>query len=175
MAPGFTPPSGFTQLIETYRGVEIWFNPTDKWYWCQPTSGYQSFEQTVQGCRDYIDWVLGLPLSITLSASPTSGPAPLTVNFKMTMSDGVAPYTFTLNYGDGTPDASGSRTDPGTTQSNHTYTRVGTFTATLTVTDALGAAIASRAKVMSGVTAIKQLVSILVPLAVGAILVKVAR
>ena len=54
-----TPPSGFTQLIEVYRGVEIWYNPTQPRYWCQPTSGYMAFTYTVQECRDYIDWVLG--------------------------------------------------------------------------------------------------------------------
>lgn len=163
---GFPPPAGFTQLIEVYRGVEIWYNPTSPRYWCKPTAGYESYEYTVQACRNYIDWVLGLPLSVTLSASPTSGPVPLTVNFMMTISGGVTPYTFTLNRGDGTPDASGSSaTDPTATQSNHTYIKAGTFTVTFTVTDALGATAFGRAVAYAGVLPIPDIVSLISGLA----------
>ena len=75
-------------------------------------------------------------LSASLSASPTSGVIPLAVTFTMGASGGFTPYTATLAYGDG---ASDSVTVPGTKA--HTYTKVGTYTATLTVTDALGAAV----------------------------------
>jgi len=66
-------------------------------------------------------------------ASPTSGKAPLTVNF-----DGSASYdpdgdiiSYEWDFGDG-------NTDTGVSV-NHTYTSSGTFTATLTVTDDDGA------------------------------------
>ena len=108
-------------------------------------------------------------LSATLYPSPDTGDAPLPVSFSIGISGGYTPYSWTLDYGDGTSPGSGS--SPGT--NTHTYTKVGTFNATLTVTDALGATIASRSKVMSGVTAITPLVSILAPLAVGAALIKV--
>jgi PKD repeat protein len=67
-------------------------------------------------------------LNVSASASPTSGSAPLTVSFTGTVSGGTAPYTYDWNYGDGTAH--------GTTQApSHTYTTVGTYTATVTVTD----------------------------------------
>jgi len=109
------------------------------------------------------------PLSATLSASPNSGPVPLAVAFTIGIAGGVTPYTWTLDYGDAT--SPGSGTIAGTKP--HTYTRVGTFTATLTATDALGATTTSRSKVMSGVTAVKSLVSTLAPVAVGVALIKV--
>ncbi|GEM_PF-3226904 len=72
------------------------------------------------------------PLSV-LSASPTSGTAPLAVSFNASGSsdpDGtIASYGW--NFGDGT-------TGSGATVS-HTYSAAGTYTATLTVTDNLGA------------------------------------
>jgi len=93
-----TPPSGFTQLIEIYRGVEIWYNPTSPRYWCQPASGYESFEYTVQGCRNYIDLVLGpvttpLPTTLTLTA-PTSAAekVPFTVSGQLTYREGGVDY-----------------------------------------------------------------------------------
>ena len=110
------------------------------------------------------------PLSATLSASPSVGPVPLAVSFTIGIAGGVTPYTWALDYGDGSTPGSG--TVAGTKL--HTYTNVGTFTATLTVTDALGAATASRSKVMAGVI-IQSWVSVLAPLAVGAVLLKMAR
>ena len=107
-------------------------------------------------------------LTASLSASPSVGPVPLAVSFTIGIGGGVTPYTWTLDYGDGSTPGSG--TVAGTKA--HTYTKAGTFTATLTVTDALGASIASRSKVMAGVI-IQSWVSVLAPLAVGAALIKV--
>jgi PKD repeat protein len=67
-------------------------------------------------------------LSASASATPASGSIPLTVAFGTTVSGGTAPYTYDWNFGDGT--AHGSTQAP-----SHTYTTVGTYTATVTVTD----------------------------------------
>jgi PKD repeat protein len=68
------------------------------------------------------------PLRATASGSPTSGPAPLAVNFTASASGGTSPYTFAWTFGDG---QTSSAQNPTTT-----YRTAGTFTATLTVTDA---------------------------------------
>jgi len=71
------------------------------------------------------------PLSASCSASPTSGQAPLTVNFTGSASGGTAPYTYSWNFGDG---------QSSTTQNpTHTYQNAGNFIATLTVTDSASA------------------------------------
>jgi PKD repeat protein len=85
------------------------------------------------------------PLTATLSADKTSGTVPLTVTFTFSMSGGFAPYTWTLDPGDGTTPYSNP-----TSPKSHTYNTVGTFTAKLTVTDALGATAVTRLAVGAG-------------------------
>lgn len=79
------------------------------------------------------------PPTATLSASPSSGDVPLEVTFtpRGTDSDGdIAGWT--LDFGDGS--AAVERTsDTSGASETHTYEDVGTFNATLTVTDDLGA------------------------------------
>ncbi len=70
------------------------------------------------------------PLTVTASASPISGSAPLTVNFVSSVSGGQPPYTYQWNFGDG---YTSSSPNP-----SHTYAKAGTYTATLTVTDSAG-------------------------------------
>jgi PKD repeat protein/glucose/arabinose dehydrogenase len=73
------------------------------------------------------------PPSVTASAAPQSGTAPLTVQFTGTATDaeGHTPLTYAWDFGDGgTAD---------TADATHTYAVPGTFTATLTVTDSRGA------------------------------------
>lgn len=74
-----------------------------------------------------------LALNANASASTHAGTAPLSVTFLAYASEGNPPYTLQWNFGDGTMGSSlvGSPTD-------HTYTSVGTFSPTLTVTDAAG-------------------------------------
>ncbi|HEX6683928.1 MAG TPA: ThuA domain-containing protein, partial [Candidatus Limnocylindrales bacterium] len=74
------------------------------------------------------------PPVVTASASPPAGTAPLAVAFTGTANDaeGNTPLTFAWDFGDG-----GSAN---TLNASHTYTNAGTFTATLTATDSLGAA-----------------------------------
>ena len=74
------------------------------------------------------------PPNVRLSANPTDGPAPLTVNFSSegtTDSDPGDSIRFEWDFGDGSPIS---------TESNptHTYTERGRFTAKLTVFDSSG-------------------------------------
>jgi len=74
------------------------------------------------------------PPSCSLSASPRSGSAPLTVTFSMSASDPdgvVSPWV--LDPGDGSPSYSGSGAPPST--KTHTYNASGTYTAILMVSD----------------------------------------
>jgi len=70
------------------------------------------------------------PLSVTASANPTSGGAPLTVSFSASASGGSGGYTYSWNFGDGSTSTSQNPT--------HTYNNPGTYTATVTVTDSYG-------------------------------------
>ncbi len=67
------------------------------------------------------------PLKAVLSASKTSGLAPLTVKFTATATGGASPYTFSWNFGDGNSSTHQSPT--------HSFAQSGTFGVTLTVTD----------------------------------------
>jgi PKD repeat protein len=71
--------------------------------------------------------------TVQLTATPTSGKAPLTVSFTATGSDpdGDA-LTYTYDFGDGSKPATG-RTP------SHKYSKAGTYTAKVTVTDTSGA------------------------------------
>jgi glucose/arabinose dehydrogenase len=72
-------------------------------------------------------------LTAAFTANPTSGTAPLHVNFDASSSSSPAGgLSFVWSFGDGTPDTSPS-TSPTT---SHTYATPGNFTARLTVTDA---------------------------------------
>ena len=78
-------------------------------------------------------WLLR-PLEAKLSATPTSGPAPLSVTFSAAGSTGAI-VSFTLDFGDGSTPYSGTDL---TLNISHTYNNPGTYTATLTVSDAQG-------------------------------------
>jgi PKD repeat protein len=79
---------------------------------------------------------VNLPSAPTASftATPTTGTAPLVVNFTDTSSG--SPTSRAWNFGDG-----GTSTAP---SPSHTYTSTGTYTATLTVTNAQGSSSTSR-------------------------------
>ncbi|MDG4773054.1 ThuA domain-containing protein [Solwaraspora sp. WMMD792] len=81
------------------------------------------------------------PPQVSVTATPTSGTAPLTVAFDGTATDaeGDTPLTYAWDFGDGgTAD---------TLDASHTYTAPGTFVATLVVTDARGATASAYASV----------------------------
>jgi PKD repeat protein len=73
----------------------------------------------------------GPALSANAGASPTSGQAPLTVNFTGTASGGRSPYTYYWTFGDG---QSSNAQNP-----SHIYSAAGNFTSNLTVTDSASA------------------------------------
>lgn len=95
-------------------------------------------------------WLLR-PLEAKLSATPTSGPAPLSVTFSAAGSTGPI-VSFTLDFGDGSSPYSGTDI---TVSISHTYTNPGTYTAVLTVQDAAGrtATDSKTITVLSGTTA----------------------
>jgi len=70
------------------------------------------------------------PLSVTASANPTSGTAPLTVSFSASASGGSGGYSYYWTFGDGGSSYSQNPT--------YTYYNPGTYTATVTVTDSNG-------------------------------------
>jgi PKD repeat protein len=69
------------------------------------------------------------PLSVNFFANPTSGSAPLTVQFTGSITGGSGSYSWTINFGDGSS-TSGSGSS---VSASHTYGSTGTYTATLTV------------------------------------------
>jgi hypothetical protein len=73
-------------------------------------------------------------LSASCEARPSTGGAPLTVSFLLTVSGAAGPFTVVVNYGDGT---SGTGAD-----APHTYAS-GAFTASFTVTTATQSALCS--------------------------------
>ncbi|HEV2166496.1 MAG TPA: PKD domain-containing protein, partial [Thermoplasmata archaeon] len=66
--------------------------------------------------------------SVTVTAQPKSGPAPLSVSFTSMVVGGSPPYSGSWDFGDGTSAYSGLN-------ASHTYSLVGTYSARLTVTD----------------------------------------
>lgn len=70
-------------------------------------------------------------LTATEVATPTTGQAPLSVEFTGSAYGGTPPWKFSWNFGDG-----GTSTQQSPT---HTYTKDGTYQATVTVTDSTGA------------------------------------
>jgi PKD repeat protein len=99
------------------------------------------------------------PPTAVLTANPTSGPPPLTVNFDGSGSsdpdsgDHIASYTF--KFGDG---LSVTQSTPTV---SHTYNKAGTYGATLTVTDTHGAQSMNAAEVTITATAPDLIVSTL--------------
>jgi serralysin len=98
-----------------------------------PSAGLEIQDGSGTGTIVNDDVVANVPPVAAVSATPTSGTAPLAVQFTgsgSTDSDGtIAAYAWT--FGDG---GTASTANPA-----HTYTTTGTFTATLTVTDNRGA------------------------------------
>jgi phospholipase C len=100
-----------------------------------------------------------VPATARLSADPGSGADPLPVEFAASTSTPPSwtRASWSLDFGDGTAVASGTGAPPATI--GHTYTRAGSYSATLTVSDAAGsratatAAVAVASQVPSRATA----------------------
>ncbi|MCP4696045.1 MAG: DUF1566 domain-containing protein [Gammaproteobacteria bacterium] len=65
-----------------------------------------------------------------ISATPGSGADSMTVNFTSTVSGGLDPYSYTWKFGD-------SATNADTANASHTYSKAGSYTATLIVTGSM--------------------------------------
>lgn len=70
------------------------------------------------------------PLTSVLSASVTTGPVPLEVNFTAVAGGGTSPYSYTWNFGDGQKGTGSAPT--------HNFTRSGTYPVNLWVNDSRG-------------------------------------
>lgn len=77
-----------------------------------------------------IVFILKKKFKVTITASPLTGYAPLTVNFHVTVEGGSQPYSYSWSFGDGSTSTLQNPT--------HTYQTQGNYTASLTVTDAKG-------------------------------------
>lgn len=73
---------------------------------------------------------LAIAPAVTAVANPASGSAPLLVTFSANAAGGTAPYSYAWTFGDG-----GTGTGSAT---SHTYTSAGTYSAQVTITDAVG-------------------------------------
>jgi PKD repeat protein len=92
------------------------------------------------GCQE--DTVLAPALSATCEARPSSGAAPLTVVFLLSVAGAEGPVTVAISYGDGQ-----SGTNPDAT---HIYAAAGSYTASMTVTTVTQNARCSAAVAVSG-------------------------
>jgi PKD repeat protein len=95
---------------------------------------FQSDNQINQGFGARLDniSIAATALSAVASADVTSGHPPLTVNFTGSAAGGSAPYTYSWDFGDGSPRDSSQNP-------SHTYTTTGSFSVRLTVQDSAGA------------------------------------
>jgi PKD repeat protein len=73
--------------------------------------------------------IKSIPIKIIISANPTSGKAPLTVQFTASPSGGTPPYSYKWDFGDG-----GTSTEQ---NPSHTYTKAGDYVVTCTVRDSM--------------------------------------
>lgn len=88
--------------------------------------------------------------SPTTGAEITGGPIPLAVTFKTPITGGFPRYACSLDFGDGTGLATYDALAGTVVWPPHTYNKTGNFTATVTVTDSLGASMFAQMTVASG-------------------------
>ena len=109
--------------------------------------------------------------TVTASATPITGTAPLTVRFTATSTLGTPPYTYHWDFGDGTTSTEQNPT--------HTYEKAGIYNATVLSTDALGLSTTASINVVAtappeipGITWALAGVVIILVIAIGVMLVK---
>ena len=119
----------------TYRGLPSGCSSTAAAFSCTPTTTGSYLLAVVvtdaNGTRANASTQLAvtgangtsqLAIQVATSPSPASGPAPLAVSFKATVSGGNPPYGVNWNFGDSTPWGQGMNV-------THTYNGVGAYTA----------------------------------------------
>ena len=92
------------------------------------------------------------PMRVDFTVDKNTGPAPLTVLFGVAVSYAFEPFTWVLDYGNGSPQETGTLPTPSSFTRSHTYANAGTFTAKVTVTDALGATVVRSEQISLGQT-----------------------
>ena len=128
----------------------------------QPVTGLQATDTVPAGSYQLVgndSCKPNAPPTAVLSATPTSGIAPLTVNFSAAASsdpdagDTIVEYTF--NFGDGSPVETRKVSDLGDSAktTTHTYTAQGVYRATLSVKDSAGNVSANAAEKLITVNA----------------------
>jgi len=130
----------FNIYIDGVKVQDIGIQSWTQWKQCTiPVSGYTgvhlvqvAFDHNWRDVNSYVDDFVAEPPAITpiasFTASPTTGTAPLTINFTDTSAN--VPTSWLWDFGDGST---------ATTQNaTHTYTTAGTSSGNLTVTNAAG-------------------------------------
>ncbi|MCP4698322.1 MAG: DUF1566 domain-containing protein [Gammaproteobacteria bacterium] len=132
-------PSTNTSIFSGMRSSYYWsgstyiYLPSYAWYVYFYNGNVDAGNKDV---TRYVRCVRGEPGSfdplnnLIISATPTGGTVPLTVTFTSNFSDGLAPYTYAWQFGDG---AGATDETPA-----HTFNAAGAYTSTLSVTDATG-------------------------------------
>ncbi|HEV3245441.1 MAG TPA: PKD domain-containing protein [Candidatus Paceibacterota bacterium] len=139
------PPAG--QLATTINfgdGTSGTLNPAPVCFGCsQVATGSHTYSSSgiytaTAGAASVTVTVSGTSPSLTFTASPTSGQAPLAVSFSAPIGEALAnpPTTYAINFGDG---QSGSMqivqgASSASLSAGYTYSSAGTYTATLTAT-----------------------------------------
>lgn len=142
------PTSGPSPLTVQFNGTPTGGCPDYTYAWNfgdDGTSSEQNPSHTYETMGDYfatltvtdskgntsqnsVSIAVGCPrITITASGNPTSGEAPLTVNFMGSAGGGCPAITYAWDFGDG---STSTEQNP-----SHTYQAVGNYTATLTATD----------------------------------------
>lgn len=101
-----------------------------------PHSAPFAFTTTTVSVTDTVPVVEPLPPTAVITSSTAAGSTPLDVNFDASGSkaaDGASIASYSWNFGDGSPTTTGV-----SVTASHTFTTVGTYSTTLTVTDSKG-------------------------------------
>jgi len=115
--------------VSVHKGTGVVYSA--EWYDDDDEYGYTNMETL--GASVNFEWTSRppyTPMSVSISADRTSGTTPLTVSFSASVSGGASPYTYLWEFGDGSTSTS--------EDVSHTYQGAGSYTPTLTTTDAYG-------------------------------------
>ena len=120
------------------------------------------------------------PVSVSFTASNTNPRVNEQVTFTADISGGFPPYTWRIDYGDGTSE-NGTLSSPGRVTRSKAYSRAGTYKVVLTVTDSLGTAMTAGLEIGAAVPGVPAEIDwrlvggVAAALAVGYILYRASR